>query len=122
MATEDENIVVGFSETKGRGLYAKRKFRQGETICGLPLTTLTNPDMYSLEAWPGTHLDCRDHPIGSTNHSCEPNAAVRGGGLVAWACINPGDEIVIDYKRTESKLAAPFNCMCGAKNCRGRIE
>jgi len=104
-----------------RSLYAARDFRQGETIIGLPTITQPEPDMYSIEAWPGIHIDCSRSDAGATNHSCEPNAAVRGGALVAWSCIKAGEEITIDYKRTESKLAAPFDCNCGSKNCRGRI-
>ncbi len=116
-----ERVSVHF-ENGSRSLRALRRFRQGEYILDLPQTTVPNPDMYSLEVSPGIHLDCSSAQIGATNHSCEPNAAVRKGALVAWSCINEGDEITIDYKKTENKLAAPFDCNCKAKNCRGRIE
>lgn len=105
-----------------RSLVAFDDIRQGETILELPKMAQSNPDIYSIEIAPGVHLDCSEHYIGATNHSCDPNAAIRGNRLVAWSCIAAGDEICIDYKRTESKLAAPFDCKCGSKKCRGRIE
>lgn len=124
---EHENVVVGFSELEGRKLFAKRDFRQGEEILKLGNRTQRIPDMYSIQISPKIHIDCRDQPVGATNHSCDPNAAIslrvtEVVRLVAWKCIKAGEEITIDYTRTEEKLAAPFNCFCGAKNCKGRIE
>lgn len=116
-----ESVEIFFD--KGyRTLHAQRSFHQGEVIMDLPQETVERPDMYSIEVLPGIHVECAYSPAGAINHSCDPNAAVRKGKIVAWACIKPGDEIKIDYKRTESKLAAPFDCNCGSRNCRGRIE
>lgn len=109
-------------KTGFRSLHAFEDIRQGETILELPKMVQSNPDIYSIEIAPGVHIDCSESYIGATNHSCEPNAAIRKGRLVAWSCIVSGDEITIDYKRTETKLAAPFDCKCGNKNCLGRIE
>ena len=103
-------------------LHAFVDIRQGEEILILPTEVLLEPDMYSIEMHPGLHIDCDNHPVGSVNHSCDPNAALRGNRLIAWKCIAAGEEITIDYKRTETKLAAPFNCSCGTKKCRGKIE
>lgn len=111
-----------FTETDGRAIYATEKIRMGETIMDLPQVGQSDPDMYSIEISPGIHVDCSGSYVGALNHACDPNAAVRRGAIIAWKCIEPGDEITIDYKKTESKLAAPFNCMCGSKFCRGRIE
>ncbi len=105
-----------------RSLHAMRKIRQGETITELPTEVLDKPDMYSIEIMPGVHINCEFSAVGATNHSCAPNAAIKGNRLVAWNCIEPGEEITIDYKRTESKLSAPFDCKCGRLGCRGRIE
>lgn len=122
MNVELSKVEVRFSETEGRALYATGDFRQGETILNLPTDTMAGPDMFSIEVLPGIHLDCTRHPIGATNHSCNPNAAIRGMNLIAWNCIKAGEQITIDYKRTEQKLAAPFDCFCGTKFCKGRIE
>ena len=111
-----------FFDGKQKTLKATRRIRQGETILNLPTKIRQNPDKYSLEVYPSVHLDCEFHMVGAINHSCDPNASVKDTRIVAWSCINPGDEIKIDYKKTEQKLAVPFDCNCGSTNCRGRIE
>lgn len=118
----DETPSYIFFDGKQKSLRATRKIRQGEVIVPLPKRTRFTPDKYSLEIAPGIHADCEYHLVGAINHSCDPNAALRNMRIVAWKCIEPGEEIRIDYKRTETKLAAPFDCECGAKNCIGRIE
>lgn len=105
-----------------RGLVATESISQGMVIALLPLVIQNHPDRYSIETSLGVHADCSSSPVGVINHSCNPNAAVRKGRIVSWSCIQPGDPITIDYKRTEQKLAEPFDCRCGSKNCRGRIE
>ena len=105
-----------------RSLRAYRDIRQGETILELPTTVIDKPDKYSIEVYPGVHIECDESPVGSLNHSCEPNAAVKGNRIIAWSCIKRGDEITLDYKRTESSISTPFDCECGSKYCRGRIE
>lgn len=117
---DDSPSYIRF-DGKKKSLAATRDIRQGETIVTLPSRTRFNPDKYSIELAPGIHVDCEHSKVGAINHSCSPNAAVRGFGVVAWRCITGGEEITIDYKRTESKLAEPFNCECGF--CEGkRIE
>lgn len=116
-----EKVEVYFD--KGyRSLRASKNFRQGEYILDLPTEVLSTPDKYSIEVLPGIHVNCTNSPAGAINHSCDPNAAVKKGSILAMSCIKAGDFITIDYKRTEDKLAAPFDCICGSKNCRGRIE
>lgn len=105
-----------------RALFATGRFHQGETILTFPEVTQPMPDRYSIEISPGIHLDCSFVPAGAINHSCDPSASVRNGKLVAWRCLEEGDEVTIDYKKTEEKLAVPFHCQCGSKNCRGWIE
>lgn len=67
------------------------------------------------------------------NHSCEPNAFVRGKSeLVALREIQTGEEITYDYATTmhddiERILAAGREvwsclCVCGSSHCRGRID
>ena len=65
------------------------------------------------------------------NHSCNPNAGVRGrSDLIAIQDILPGEEITIDYATVSG--ISPANalfpnknwkmvCNCGEKNCRGTI-
>lgn len=122
MIPPNEVPAYVFFDGKQKTLKATRRIRQGETITDLPTKIRPNPDKYSIEVHPGVHLDCEFTMVGAINHSCAPNAAVKDTRIIAWACINPGEEIKIDYKRTEQKLAVPFDCLCGSKNCKGRIE
>jgi hypothetical protein len=114
--------VATFFEKGHKSLVADQDMRQGETIIELPKIFSFSADRYSIEVYPGIHVVCTDSPVGSINHSCEPNAAVRTDKIIAWNCIKKGEEITIDYKRTETKLSKPFDCKCGSKHCRGRIE
>jgi hypothetical protein len=56
-----------------------------------------------------------------TNHSCEPNAAVRGRNMVALTCIEPWQQITFNYNTTEYDMAEPFDCRCGSARCEGII-
>lgn len=60
------------------------------------------------------------------NHSCNPNAGIKGQiFLVAMRDIKKGEEVVFDYAMTlcRSKNAKPYKlkCLCGKKDCRGII-
>lgn len=105
-----------------RSLVATERIRMGEEILTIPTTVISVPDKYSIEIVPGIHVKCDDSPVGAINHSCDPSAAVRSGKIIAWKCIQPDEAITIDYKKTEQKLSEPFDCVCGSKFCRGRIE
>jgi SET domain-containing protein len=56
------------------------------------------------------------------NHSCDPNAGVKGQIiLVARRNIKAGEEICFDYDTTEIE-SVPFNCKCGSNKCRKTID
>jgi hypothetical protein len=123
MATDADHVPAYiFFDGFHRTLKATRRIRQGETVVILPESPISMPDRYSLEIYPGIHIDCSQSMAGAINHSCSPNAFVKDSRIVAWTCILPGDEITLDYKITEQKLASPFECKCGYYGCRGRIE
>lgn len=61
-------------------------------------------------------------PADHVNHSCEPNAGMRGQiTLVAMRPIAAGEEIVMDYAMTDASPFWEFDCLCGASACRGRV-
>ena len=63
-------------------------------------------------------LSSGDH----VNHSCQPNAGIRGmGTLIAMRAIRPGEEITYDYAMTDDSDYDQFSCLCGAETCRGQV-
>jgi D-ala D-ala ligase C-terminus/SET domain len=55
------------------------------------------------------------------NHSCQPNTAYDGLNVVAVRPIFKGEELTLDYASFLDEQMEPFDCSCGAKNCRKRI-
>lgn len=55
------------------------------------------------------------------NHSCNPNAGVKGQNiLVGRKDIKAGEEICFDYETTDFQ-GLNIICKCDSKNCRGEI-
>ncbi len=55
------------------------------------------------------------------NHSCSPNTAYNGLNVVATRNILKDEELTLDYASFLDENMEPFNCQCGAPNCRGFI-
>ncbi len=55
------------------------------------------------------------------NHSCDANTGFAGLNTVALKDIQQGEELTLDYATFLGKDMEPFECKCGAVNCRGRI-
>jgi len=59
------------------------------------------------------------------NHSCQPNAGIKGRvTVVALKNILKGEEIKLDYSITEEDLLwqLEYPCNCGTKDCRKIIR
>lgn len=53
------------------------------------------------------------------NHSCQPNAGIKGHILmVAMRDIKAGEEITYDYAMTDAGFRYRFRCCCGKESCR----
>ncbi len=64
-----------------------------------------------------------EEPADYINHSCQPNAGIRGQiSLVAMRAIAPGEEITFDYAMADSSSFDEFPCACGAPTCRGQVR
>ena len=50
------------------------------------------------------------YPWQFLNHSCRPNARVRGRELIALRAIKALEEVSFDYETTEWAMAEPFAC------------
>jgi len=61
------------------------------------------------------------------NHSCDPNAGLRGQlSLVAMRDIAPNEEVTFDYAMVLAEVSGMpeygFDCHCGSTNCRRRVS
>jgi D-alanine-D-alanine ligase len=56
------------------------------------------------------------------NHSCQPNTVYDGLNVVAITAIQAGQELTLDYASFLDEHMEPFQCSCGAPNCRGLIK
>lgn len=114
--------------THGRGLFASRLIKSGETITKfrgkkidysgvLRKRLIDNP----LQIGPETYVDIRQ-PAVIANHSCDPNAGIKEDSvLIAIKDIKPGEEICYDYSTTmDAETEVTFRCDCGQK-CRHEI-
>lgn len=114
----------------GLGVYADRAYKRGKVICVMkghkvvPRTleyhggefrkASSNP----LQIGPALYIDL-EKPHLYINHSCDPNAGMRGTAtLFAIKSIKKGEEITFDYSTT---IDESFECRCGAKRCRDTI-
>ena len=55
------------------------------------------------------------------NHSCDANTGLDGLNVIALKNISRNEELTLDYSQFLDKNMEPFDCKCGAHNCRGLI-
>ena len=111
----------------GYGVYAGRAIEKGVSICTMRGKTNGAYVLYlkgnafrraivdPLQVGANEYVDLAE-PFIYINHSCDPNAALRGKNeLFAFRTISPGEEITFDYSTTVDET---FLCRCGSKKCR----
>jgi len=137
---------VGESGVHGKGVYAVRPIKAGDTVLEYRGEIITwrkalarHPhDLSRPNHTFYFHLD-DGHVIdakfgGNTakwiNHSCEPNLEANQDGyrvfLTALRDIDPGEELFYDYSliidgRKTAKVKKEHACLCGAPTCRGTM-
>jgi hypothetical protein len=90
------------------------------------------PSRHSVQIDSDVHVDVADgHTLEECldlfiwrfmNHSCEPNAVIRGRDVLTVRPINRGEELTFNYNTTEYEMAEPFDCNCETSRCGGRIQ
>lgn len=120
-------------EKGGWGLFAARQLEKDELICvwgGECLTTAELDDEPPERARHGIQIEddvymiplVEGDPADYINHSCNPNAWLRGQiSLIARRKINPHEEICFDYATSDASDYDEFECHCGLPGCRKRI-
>ena len=123
-AADDENMaavkVVIRHDAAGIGVIAAVPLVAGERIFACQGAVLDGPTRYSV-CIEGVHIQ-PEPPSCYLNHSCAPNCHFQGRWFVALENIAAGEPLTFDYVDTEPMIAEPFDCACGAENCRGRID
>ena len=111
---------------------AARAAAPGAVLMRLEGEIVARPSRYSVQVGIAEHVELPEdtpllvqlerHPWRFLNHSCAPNAALRGRELIALRPIAVRDELTFDYATTEWAMAEPFACRCGAIGCRGTVS
>lgn len=132
-------LVVKKTARYGKGTFARRRVKKGEMLLVLSGYVMTLREEERLPNGLGDNgIQVTDElsicaskkdelgGINFFNHSCEPNAGIRGQiFLVAMRDIETGEEVTFDYAMTlaSSRNADPYRltCLCGKKHCRGTI-
>ncbi|NPV77960.1 MAG: SET domain-containing protein-lysine N-methyltransferase [Anaerolineae bacterium] len=120
-------------EKGGYGVFCRELIKAGELLMVWGGEVVTEEQLKDIPVERSTHgLQVDDgiyllptlegDPADYVNHSCNPNAGMRGQiSLVAMTDIHPDEEICFDYAMTDSSDYDEFECHCGAPNCRKRI-
>ncbi|MFN7991299.1 MAG: SET domain-containing protein-lysine N-methyltransferase [Candidatus Micrarchaeia archaeon] len=125
-------IETRASRISGKGMFSKERIRKDELIAAFGGHVFTFAEWEQLPdgvKW----LDLRIHEdliigprsvseIGDgdhINHSCDPNAGIRGQIiLVAMRDIDPGEEVTFDYSMVLFGGHFRMECHCGSASCR----
>ena len=140
----DKIFEIRQSSIQGRGIFALAKIPQGAIICSFQGERLTIPELQQKYESGNERIDDPfqvdddsylhlAEPYVFFNHSCTPDAGVKGSGtLFALRDISKGEEITYDYSTTEwtDDEAWGINwtdlwkipCNCKSKNCRKEIR
>ena len=118
----------------GFAVFARETLAKDELLCVWTGSIATYEQMaalsdaeksHTIQVDEGIYLIPRalDEPSDYVNHSCAPNAGIRGQiSLVAMRAIAAGEEITFDYAMADSTPYDEFPCACGAPTCRGRVS
>lgn len=122
-----KGVIVKKSKIHKKGVFAARNFKKGEIVMKWQPIIL---DKYKFERLTENQKDftykiasnkyfLMQPPEKFVNHSCDPNTHVKRNCDIAIRKIYKGEEISTDYGKSNPDS---FNCKCGSKNCRNKIN
>jgi hypothetical protein len=127
-------LLIGLDcpEKGGKAVFARQRIAKGTLLVVWGGTILTGEGLrarplaerrLALQVDDDAYLVSDvEGPADWVNHSCAPNAGLRGQiSLVAMRDIRPGEEICFDYAMSDTSNYDEFDCRCGARSCRGRV-
>ena len=136
-----KSLELRNSEKCGKGIFANADLEKGErlAIFGgeiMPLDEILNLpaelQKYPMQIeerfaiWNGRKADWTED-TDYFNHSCDPNAGIRGQiFLTAMRAIHKNEEVVFDYAMVvsefvDSRFTFEMECQCGSPFCRKKI-
>lgn len=124
-----KNIAIKESKIQGKGVYAQRDFKKGETvIVWHPEEIVSKENISKLSSDEQNHTDyigngkyvLMGSPEKFVNHSCSPNTYVHNKKDIAMRNIKNGEEITTDYALNGID-DWELECKCRSKNCRKTI-
>jgi D-alanine-D-alanine ligase-like ATP-grasp enzyme len=140
-AIQQKKYIVKGNSIAGYGIYANRNIKANELIFNLEETAQRIATLQHIEKnWDASEKEIfkkyaysisdevfllwSDNPQdwAPQNHSCNANTAYNGLNVLATREIAKGEELTLDYGSFLDQNMQPFNCTCGATNCRGFIE
>lgn len=122
--TRDRFDIRFIGDGVGEGVVSLASFKEGDLIFVFTGFLLNEITQFTLQVNSAGDLHLHDpYFMGKVLHSCDPNASVDMSARTFRAVrdIAPGDFITMDYAQTEDRLFKPFQCGCGAANCRGFV-
>lgn len=120
-----EKLCISKSPIEGLGVFAKKPIKKGELVLRFSGKTATEADFkrrnrYCFQTSKDGWLLAAG-PEKYVNHSCSPNAGMRGNlCLVALRNIKRNEEITFDYATAENRMR--MKCRCGSDKCRKTIS
>lgn len=124
-----KEVVVTDAGSKGKGVFALRDFARADVLFRRRYSRIVrNSELALLSEEDQRHKDELDWetsiimlPPGCyINHSCDPNAILKGNTFFAWKDIRQGEEITQEY-RLSSFSGERWDCFCGSANCQGYV-
>lgn len=119
-----------FLETKqtlsGTGVFAMKDISAGTILLAFEQSFVSQPTTITLRVDENVHQLATDLTAFENfiNHSCDPTAMIDWDSLtlVAKRDIVTGQQITYDYVTSDWGGEDPFECSCGAYNCRKSIN
>ena len=123
-----KNIIVKKFSKKGRGVFAQRDFKKGETIARIKGKILTKDQLYSSSRYLNDHSGpigygkyiVFGYPEKYINHSCSPNVFEYKRKVLTISDIRKGEELTFDYSIC-SVDDWKMKCHCECSNCRKTV-
>ena len=130
--TDHPSVSARDTGERGMGVFADRPIKAGERIAvfegetyqagrasALPARIVN----HAIQTGPQRYVSNEGGLAELINHSCAPNAGIKGlVDVVAIRDIRAGEEVTWDYRCSENSDWVLERCLCGQPGCSGKIE